>query len=111
MGMRAPIHWLTRPLTHSLPHSQAITKPELSNENLIINELIREYCLWNGYRETASVLIPGWWSVGWLVAWLMGGLVSRWKVSLLVGWLVVCWMVGWWVDGRLVGWLVGWLIG
>lgn len=33
--------------------------PPLSNENLIINELIREYLLYNGYLFTESVLIAG----------------------------------------------------
>ncbi len=36
-----------------------MSKPELSNENLVINELIREYLVFNGYRETASVFLPG----------------------------------------------------
>ncbi|KAL3138335.1 hypothetical protein ABBQ32_006140 [Trebouxia sp. C0010 RCD-2024] len=30
----------------------------LSRDNLIINELIREYLLFNGYRNTLSVLLP-----------------------------------------------------
>lgn len=34
-------------------------RPEPSNENLIINELIREYMIFNGYRDTLSVFIPG----------------------------------------------------
>ncbi|KDO18979.1 hypothetical protein SPRG_14816 [Saprolegnia parasitica CBS 223.65] len=33
-------------------------KPKLSNENLIINELIREYLEYNGYRHTLSVFLP-----------------------------------------------------
>eukprot|EP00879_Flechtneria_rotunda_P013372 GHRR01013962.1.p1 GENE.GHRR01013962.1~~GHRR01013962.1.p1 ORF type:complete len:150 (+),score=47.45 GHRR01013962.1:1036-1485(+) len=33
-------------------------RPEPSNENLIINELIREYLIFNGYRDTLSVFIP-----------------------------------------------------
>lgn len=37
----------------------APAKPALSNENLIINELIREYLIFNGYRETLSVFLPG----------------------------------------------------
>lgn len=32
------------------------SKPELSNENLLINELIREYLEFNKYNYTASVL-------------------------------------------------------
>lgn len=34
-------------------------RPPLSHENLIINELIREYLEFNKYRHTASVLIAG----------------------------------------------------
>ena len=34
-------------------------KPALSNENLLINELIREYLEFNGYKYTASVLLSG----------------------------------------------------
>lgn len=37
---------------------QAAHQPELSSENLIINELIREYLHYNGYRETLSVMLP-----------------------------------------------------
>ncbi|OQS05775.1 lisH domain-containing protein FOPNL-like, partial [Thraustotheca clavata] len=33
-------------------------KPKLSNENLIINELIREYFEYNGYRHALSVFLP-----------------------------------------------------
>jgi len=35
----------------------AMLAPEPSNENLFINELIREYLNYNGYAHTASVLI------------------------------------------------------
>lgn len=31
----------------------------LSRDNLIINELMREYLMFNGYRNTLSVLLPG----------------------------------------------------
>ncbi|KAG9416028.1 hypothetical protein AC1031_000426 [Aphanomyces cochlioides] len=33
-------------------------KAKISNENLIINELIREYMEYNGYRHTLSVFLP-----------------------------------------------------
>ena len=33
-------------------------KPELSNENLILNELIREYLVFNNYTHTLAVLLP-----------------------------------------------------
>ncbi|CAK8698335.1 centrosomal protein 20-like [Clavelina lepadiformis] len=32
-------------------------KPQLSNENLLINELIREYLIFNNYKYTDSVLL------------------------------------------------------
>ncbi|EFJ41306.1 flagellar/basal body specific protein, partial [Volvox carteri f. nagariensis] len=32
--------------------------PQLSNENLIINELIREYLVYNKYRGTVAVFLP-----------------------------------------------------
>uniref|UniRef100_T1JPF1 Centrosomal protein 20 n=1 Tax=Strigamia maritima TaxID=126957 RepID=T1JPF1_STRMM len=35
---------------------QSETRPSLSNENLLINELIREYLEFNQYRYSASVL-------------------------------------------------------
>lgn len=33
-------------------------KPELSNENLLINELIREYLVFNNYSHTLAVFLP-----------------------------------------------------
>lgn len=36
---------------------KTIKKPELSNENLIINELIREYFRFNKYKYAESVLV------------------------------------------------------
>lgn len=36
-------------------------RPSLSHENLLINELIREYLEFNKYKFTASVLIAGKW--------------------------------------------------
>lgn len=38
---------------------QTVPKPKLSNENLVINELIREYFEYNGYRHALSVFLPG----------------------------------------------------
>ena len=38
---------------------QTETKPTLSNENLLINELIREYLEFNDYKYAASVLKAG----------------------------------------------------
>lgn len=38
-------------------HSE--TKPPLSNENMIINELIREYLEFNQYKYSSSVLVAG----------------------------------------------------
>lgn len=37
-------------------------RPQLSHENLLINELIREYLEYNRYRYTASVLTAGGWA-------------------------------------------------
>ena len=34
-------------------------KPPISNENLIINELIQEYLEFNKYKHTASVFMAG----------------------------------------------------
>eukprot|EP00798_Chlamydomonas_sp_ICE-L_P005240 gene5240-18471_t len=43
----------------ALRDTEAAPAPqELSNENLVINELIREYMIFNGYRETLSVFLP-----------------------------------------------------
>jgi hypothetical protein len=38
---------------------QEDARPEPCNKNLIINELIREYLIFNGYRDTLSVFLPG----------------------------------------------------
>uniref|UniRef100_A0A673I056 Fgfr1op N-terminal like n=1 Tax=Sinocyclocheilus rhinocerous TaxID=307959 RepID=A0A673I056_9TELE len=38
---------------------QSTPRPPLSHENLLINELIREYLQFNKYRYTASVLTAG----------------------------------------------------
>jgi hypothetical protein len=38
--------------------SQEEPKPALSHENVVINELIREYLEYNHYKHTLSVLIP-----------------------------------------------------
>lgn len=35
-----------------------VSKPRLSDENLLINELIREYLTFNGYQHTLSVFLP-----------------------------------------------------
>ena len=36
--------------------AETTNKPQLSNENMIINEMIREYLEYNRYYNTASVL-------------------------------------------------------
>jgi lisH domain-containing protein FOPNL len=38
---------------------QSESAPPLSNENLLVNELIREYLEFNKYKYTASVLMAG----------------------------------------------------
>ena len=45
-------------LLHGFSLFQETAVP-LSRDNLVINELIREYLLFNGYRNTLSVLLPG----------------------------------------------------
>lgn len=41
---------------------QSVPRPALSHENLLINELIREYLDYNKYKYTASVLTSGIWA-------------------------------------------------
>ena len=38
---------------------QSEVGPQLSNENMLINELIREYLEFNKYKYTSSVLLAG----------------------------------------------------
>ncbi|ESO85787.1 hypothetical protein LOTGIDRAFT_130281, partial [Lottia gigantea] len=38
-------------------NDQSEAKPKLSHENVLINELIREYLEYNGYKYAASVLV------------------------------------------------------
>ena len=44
---------------HALEGDVADQRPVLSNENLLINELIREYLDFNMYKHSASVLRAG----------------------------------------------------
>lgn len=39
-------------------NDKPVDKPKLSNENLVINELIREYLIFNNYAHTLSVFLP-----------------------------------------------------
>ena len=41
----------------ALDDKQGVQQPALSDENLIINELVREYLTFNKYRNTLSVLM------------------------------------------------------
>eukprot|EP00958_Prasinococcus_capsulatus_P002847 scaffold246_cov414-Prasinococcus_capsulatus_cf.AAC.14 len=41
------------------PNAQRPGPPTPSKENLLINELIREYFQYNAYREALSVMVPG----------------------------------------------------
>ena len=58
---------ITLPPTHTPPtHThpsymfmQSKPKPQLPHENLLINELIRDYLEFNGYKYTCSVLLAG----------------------------------------------------
>lgn len=43
---------------HQATSGGAPAPADPSNENLLINELIREYLIFNGYRETLSVFLP-----------------------------------------------------
>ena len=45
--------------TMSYFYIQYEDKPSLSNENMLINELIREYLEFNKYKYTLSVLMTG----------------------------------------------------
>lgn len=38
-------------------NDKSVEKPELSNENLIVNELIREYFEYNNYKYSTAVLV------------------------------------------------------
>ena len=39
-------------------NDKPVNKPHLPNENLIINELIREYLIFNNYHHSLSVFLP-----------------------------------------------------
>lgn len=39
-------------------NDKPVDRPKLSNENLIINEIIREYLLFNNYTHALSVFLP-----------------------------------------------------
>lgn len=43
---------------HSLDDESTNQRPQISNTNLVINELIREYLQFNHYNHTLSVLLP-----------------------------------------------------
>ena len=45
-------------VSNALEDRTSFARPDLSNENLVINELIREYLVFNRYRSTLSVLLP-----------------------------------------------------
>lgn len=45
-------------VSNALEDRTGLKRPDISNENLIINELIREYLVFNRYRSTLSVLLP-----------------------------------------------------
>ncbi|UPQ99914.1 LisH domain-containing protein [Chloropicon primus] len=42
----------------AIDDTKGVPRPEPSEENEIINELIREYLKYNNYRNTLSVMIP-----------------------------------------------------
>ncbi|KAG2424264.1 hypothetical protein HXX76_014644 [Chlamydomonas incerta] len=43
---------------HNASEADQKALPQVSNENLLINELIREYLVYNSYRGTVSVFLP-----------------------------------------------------
>ena len=45
-------------VSNALEDRTGLKRPDISNENLIINELIREYLVFNRYRSTLSVMLP-----------------------------------------------------
>mmetsp|Transcript_21717 Transcript_21717/g.53784 ORF Transcript_21717/g.53784 Transcript_21717/m.53784 type:complete len:123 (+) Transcript_21717:202-570(+) len=54
-GVRAH---LRAEVSAALEDRAGFQRPDISNENLILNELIREYLVFNRYRSTLSVLLP-----------------------------------------------------
>lgn len=62
----SPLH-IPLPPAHTPPicthpshtFTQSKPKPQLPHENLLINELIRDYLEFNGYKYTCSVLLAG----------------------------------------------------
>ncbi|XP_054712527.1 centrosomal protein 20-like [Uloborus diversus] len=55
-GVLAEIRARIRAEVFNVLQDDADLPPPLSNDNLIINELIREYLIYNGYFHTESVL-------------------------------------------------------
>ena len=45
-------------VSNALEDRTSFARPDLSNENLVINELIREYLVFNRYRSTLGWLLP-----------------------------------------------------
>lgn len=60
-GVLAQLKARIRAEVFSALDDQREPRPPLSHENLLINELIREYLEFNKYRYTASVLTAGGW--------------------------------------------------
>lgn len=58
-GALAQIKARLRAEVFSALDDQTESRPPLSNENLLINELIREYLQFNNYKYTASVFQSG----------------------------------------------------
>jgi hypothetical protein len=56
VGARCKLQLPQRP--RACKHRQDAPRPEPSDDTLVINELIREYLIFNGYRDTLSVFLP-----------------------------------------------------
>lgn len=47
------------PRNHAPHYAQATPPPNIPDETMILNELIREYLDWNGYRYSEQILVAG----------------------------------------------------
>ena len=53
------MYFTSLPLSQYTHYTQSEPKPPLPHENLLINELIRDYLEFNRYKYTCSVLLAG----------------------------------------------------
>ena len=57
-GVLAEVRAKIRAEIFNALNDKPVTKPKLPNENLLINELIREYLIFNNYHHSLSVFLP-----------------------------------------------------